>query len=184
MRNRLFYKLISMLIVFASILTVFPAVSFAASFNEYNTDKEIPVLTLDSEGFGKFEFEDMWIKGFYKVYDDEPDKASGGKYIRPTASGTTTSDAQVVRDQVEGEDHVKLYIDVAEANYYTIWVRSKYVGNDGNYWVNLNGVTEMKHFSNAEDYTWNSVYTTRLTAGRHYIGFVPRRHNIMPTLCL
>lgn len=178
------FRLITVLLIASTVLTLFPAVGFSANYNEYNTDKEIPVLTLDKDGFGKFEFEDMWIKGGYKVYDDEPDKASGGKYIRPTINGTTTQDAQVVRDMVDGEDHVRLYIDVAESNYYTIWVRSKYNGNDGNYWVNLDGVTEMKHFSNAEDYTWNSVYTRKLEAGRHYIGFVPRRHNIMPDVML
>lgn len=173
---------IASVLSFVLLLSLIPYVGFAAQINEYNTDKEIPVLTIEAgeDKYGEFEFEDMWIKGWYKVYEDEPEDASGGKYIRPLSDGTTTSDAQVIRDQSTGDDHVKLYIEVAETDYYTFWIRSKYVGNDGNYWVNLDGTTTMYHFSNAEDFTWNSAFTRRLEAGRHYLGLIPRRVNIMP----
>lgn len=175
-------RIISAVMVAAFMLALIPQFTLAATVNEYNTDKEVPVLTIEggTDKYGEFEFEDMWIKGWYQVYDDEPEDASGGKYIRPLSDGTTTTDAQVVRDQVDGEDHVKLYIDIKEGDYYTFWIRSKYQGNDGNYWVNLDGTTTMYHFSNAEHFTWNSAFTRYLEPGKHYLGFVPRRVNIMP----
>ena len=148
--------------------------SYAKIF-EFNTEKEIPVLTLE-ERFGMFEAEDMYIKGEFKVTEDS--NASGGKYITPQ---NTASDLAGVQKETNGEDHAKLIIDVEEEAYYTIWLRLYFLRNStsGNFFINLDGNITQNQFDNGPGFVWSSALTTKLTKGKHSLGFLPRRNNMV-----
>lgn len=158
-------SLISLFLIFIMLFSFIPV---------FAEGEEIPVLKVE-DGFGMFEVEDMLVDTTgWKPTEDE--NASGGIYLKPIKYPTTTD---ALKTAFGGEDATKLYFDLEEEGYYTIWVRANYMwGSDGNYWVNLDGTTASHNFSNCDRFTWNSIKTAKFKAGRHYIGLSPRRSNV------
>lgn len=165
-------KVLSVILA-SGICIMSPGIAEAAI--QLNVEKGIPVLQLEDQ-FGMIEAEECYVDGDYVLKEDAG--ASGGKYLQPSISGLNNDgDGRAAQ---RGGDDIRLYIDVTEEAYYTIWVRCRYSNGttDGNYWINLDGVREMKHFDNCENYIWNSVRTTKLSAGKHVFGIQPRRSNV------